>query len=254
MIDAEKRRFVSHVKSLFQPDLLHKLSEQVEYLSRTQIQGDITEREQHAAMRGESVDRLRMRSMWYDVWKYPASRDVLLETIAPFNYVIFPVQVRYVRNSNQHYVPWHQDIAYIRLLGKRAHQQVITCFIPLEAEPAKCTTIQFAQDTPEYDELHLHAHDPADGFGAGIKDADFKQTIHYDLNLGDALLFGDHTVHRTYLPEHCDVNRRSLEFRLVRHEHLIADKDYFDIENSIFVRSDENRKLIPSQIGNEEAA
>jgi hypothetical protein len=247
MVDLDNRVFVKQVKGLFKPELLTMLREKVSDLGNKQSRESISEREKNAVERGESTDTLRMQTTWYDVWKDPVARSILLDAIAPFTYVIYPVQVRHVRKAHQHHVPWHQDIAYIRLLGKRSHLQVITCFIPLEAEPAKCTTIQYAFDNHENPD-HVYKHTPLEGFGAGIADLDFKNVKHFDLELGDALIFGDHTLHRTYLPENCNVERRSLEFRLVLPEHAICDKDYFDIKSLAFVRFDADMKMTPEII------
>ena len=61
------------------------------------------------------------------------------------------------------------------------------------------------------------------------------QTKIFDLNFGDALIFGDHAVHRTYCPEGATNERRSLEFRLTRPEHALKGKDYFDVASSRWV-------------------
>lgn len=241
MSDIQNRIYIKHAQQLFNPDTLMTLREKMIHLGNQQSTQNVTEREINAVNRGESVDALRMQAAWYDVWKNPVNRDALLAAISPFTYVIYPVQVRHVRKAYQHDVPWHQDMAYIRLLGNRSHQQVFTCFIPLEPEPSKCTTIQFARDNIAEPTV-LYKHTPLAGFGAGIKDTEFHDTFHYDLNLGDALTFGDHALHRTYLPENCQVERRSLEFRLVNPEHAIPDKDYFDVQNLKFVRFDKNMK------------
>jgi len=69
--------------------------------------------------------------------------------------------------------------------------------------------------------------------------------VHFDLTLGDALVFGDLTIHRTFLPPGATVERRSLEFRLVRPDEAIADKDYFDLDSGLFVRTDGTRRSQP---------
>jgi hypothetical protein len=245
MRDPINRTFVNHVEGLFDPAVLNILREKMSALGNKQSAQAISEREKNAIDRGESTDFLRMHADWYDVWKNPTSRERLLENISPFTYVIYPVQVRHVRKAYTHHVPWHQDIAYIRLLGKRSHFQVMTCFIPLEPEPDKCTTIQFAFDNKENPD-QVYPHTPLEGFGAGIENTEFQDVVHYNLKLGDALIFGDHTLHRTYLPEGCQVERRSLEFRLVLPEHAICDKDYFDIKKIAFLKIDETMKMIPA--------
>lgn len=247
MLDPNNRIYINHANQLFNPDILSSIYQHMVVLSPQESTDNITEREKHAVTRGESTDAMRMQAAWYNVWKNPISRELLLDAIHPFTYVIYPVQVRHVRKAYQHDVPWHQDIAYIRLLGKRSHQQVLTCFIPLEPDPAKCTTLQFADDN-KTEPTKLYKHMPLSGFGAGIKDTQFNEVFHYNLKLGDALIFGDHALHRTFLPEGCQVERRSLEFRLIKPVDAIPNKDYFDVNTLNFIRFDDEMKLITPSI------
>lgn len=246
-MDMNNRVFVKHVKSLFHPEILNNLREKINIIAANQEQKEITSREHEAVARGESADGTRMKADWYSVWQHSTSRKMLFDHIGPFTYVIYPVQVRHVTKAYTHEVPWHQDIAYIRLLGKRSHYQVITCFVPLEKEPAKCTTLQFAFDNlTEKDKVYDHI--PMAGFGAGIQNVNFRELKHFDLQLGDALIFGDHTLHRTYLPEGCQIERRSLEFRLICPQHAIADKDYYNIENGTFIYLNDKKTITASSI------
>jgi hypothetical protein len=246
MLDKNNRAFVNHVAGLFDPKLLNKFRDIMIEHENDQLTANITEREKHALERGESTDKFRMQEAWYDVWKHATSYSALLTALAPFIWVTYPVQVRHVRKVH-HHVPWHQDIDYMRLLKERGHQQVITCFIPLEPEPAKCTTIEYAFDNIHEDPTREYPHVPVAGFGAGIVDHDFKDTKYFDLALGDALIFGDFTLHRTFLPAGCQIERRSLEFRLILPEHALPNKDYFDIQTQEFLRFNSeslNEKII----------
>ena len=236
MLDKNNRAFVNHVQGLFDPKLLDTLRNNFIMLENRQAPSNISEREKHALERGEATDSMRMQEAWYDVWKHATSESLLLSSLAPYTWVSYPVQVRHVRKAH-HHVPWHQDIGYMRLLGNRGHQQVITCFIPLEPEPAKCTTIQYALDNIKADPTKEYPHIPLEGFGAGIENQDFNEVQHFDLNLGDALVFGDFTLHRTFLPEGCQINRRSLEFRLIMPSSALNNKDYFDIEHQKFIKT-----------------
>jgi hypothetical protein len=242
-VTIDSRVHIQHAKFLFDPTVLSELRDHfTKSEGRLKHLKGLTERERQAMERGESSDAMRMQDRWYDVWSTAPSLQKLIDTLTPYSWVSYPVQVRCVRKKGQE-VPWHQDTDYMRLLGPRGHKQIITCFIPIEPEPAKCTTIQFALDnasTP--DKIYKHA--PLDGFGAGVAGAQFKEYSHFDLTLGDALVFGDHTLHRTYTPEGCNIERRSLEFRLIRPQDALPDKDYFDIKAQTFIKTNEQRKVM----------
>jgi hypothetical protein len=237
MNDPNTRIFVDHVAGLFDVGELARVREDFDRIRAARIeQRSLSDRELAAVGRGESADVVRKRERWYDVWKNPSSRAKLLETVGPFTYVTFPVQVRHVTEAN-HYVPWHQDRGYIELLGTRGPAHIITCFVPLEPNPASCTTIEFALDnvgdTPE----RVFPHEALDGFGAGIPDGQFSRRKHFDLAFGDALVFGELTLHRTFTPEGADAERRSLEFRLIQPKDALPGRDYFDIEAQQFIQT-----------------
>ncbi len=239
MLDMNTRLFLKHEKQLFDQSLLTELRQKMDYLKGLQENQQVqTDREREAIHRGESADKTRMQSVWYKVWKANDSSSRLIQAIAPYRYVTFPVQVRHVKEV-KHHVPWHQDIGYMKLLGNKAPKQVMTCFIPLEHEPSQCTTIQFALDNKHDKGEHQYAHQFLNNFGAGIENANFQELKHFPLSLGDALIFGDHVLHRTFLPDGCLPERRSLEFRLVKAEHVIPGKDYFDVLTGQFVKFDD---------------
>jgi hypothetical protein len=221
---------VVHERAMFDPIVLTGLRDHLLAIeSRKNVAADLNERERAAVERGESSDALRMDSRWYEVWRTlsPAGRALL----GPFSLVRFPVQVRHVRGES-HKVPWHQDAGYIRLLGTNAPRQVITCFIPLDPDPQARTTLQFA----ELESNGEFEHRKAGAFGAGIEQLAPKRVYHFDLALGDALVFGDHAVHRTYTAPGAKLERCSLEFRLLTPEDGIEGRDYFDVDTSRFIQ------------------
>ncbi len=237
MIDPEKRIFVEHAVGLFDPEELSRIREDFDRVRGARLrEASLTDRERAAVRRGESADAVRKRERWYDVWKHPRSMEGLLERIRPFTYVTYPVQVRHVTEV-EHYVPWHQDRGYIDLLGQRGPRLIITCFLPLEPEPATRTTIEFALDNTDEQPERVRQHVAMDGFGAGIPDADFQRRRHFDLAFGDALIFGELTLHRTFTPPGAVANRRSLEFRLIRPADALPGRDYFDVEAQRFIQT-----------------
>ena len=237
MRDKASRTFAERVPGLFDPSLLSDLRAHLDAGCAGWEEEARTDRERRAVARGESPDAVRLDPRWYDVWRRPPR--ALLEAIRPMTWVVFPVQVRRVR-AGAHFVPWHQDVAYQKLLGARGHRRHITCFLPLEPEPRLASTIQFA--TRAFPEL---PHEAPGGFGAGLDGIDIDDVEHHELALGDALLFGDLVLHRTYTPPSASVERRSLEFRLVTPEDALAFKDYFDVESGWFVRTDGSRREAP---------
>lgn len=240
---SHERLQLKHEKNLFDKALLASLRENIVSEVKSNDLNALSEREQNAILRGESSDKQRMQSIWYHVWRDHPSLEHLLNAVDPYHYVMFPVQVRQVK-ANDHHVPWHQDIGYMLLLGNKAPKQVITCFIPLEEKPADCTTLQFCLDNLNETQPVTLKHQLTNNFGAGLVETEFNQVKHFDLELGDALIFGDHIIHRTFLPEGCNPNRRSLEFRLLKKEHLLPNRDYFDIAARQFIKTDENAMIL----------
>ena len=88
-------------------------------------------------------------------------------------------------------------------------------------------------------------HVPGKGFGATLSDVNFSKLEHYELELGDCLIFGDLAVHRTFMPPGGMIERESLEFRLVRPDDALDIKDYFDIQAGGFVRTDGSTRGAP---------
>jgi hypothetical protein len=205
---------------------LRRLFDEIAAASRLTAE---TDRERQSVARGEGSDSLRLRRRWFDVWADPDPH--LLASVRPYTWVIFPPQVRHI-SASHHHVPWHQDAGYIRLLGPRRHRKVLSCFVPLDDDPDNRSTLQFCRSVQS--EL---AHIPRAGFAAGL-DMRPSDVVHFDLSLGDCLLFGDLVVHRTFTPEGALTDRRSLEFRLIDPRDAIPDKDYFDIERQAFTRAD----------------
>jgi Phytanoyl-CoA dioxygenase (PhyH) len=179
---------------------------------------------------GAAPNNFRLDNSWYEVWN--DASEAGLGEFGPFTYVLFPVHIRHVVKDT-HLVPWHQDAAYVALMPKR-HVAVITCFVPLEPDPAGVSTLEFA-----HGDYPLLRHEPQDGHGAVIKAPPFSELKRFDLAFGDALLFGDHVPHRTVPGRSGQIDRRSFEFRLTRPEHALPGKDYFDLSTRKFVQTPE---------------
>ena len=177
-----------------------------------------------------------MDPRWYDPWRGAA--PALIERLRPYTWLLFPVQLRHITQSG-HLVPWHQDAGYVRLMPRR-HSRLITCFVPLEPDPAACASLEFSEG--DYEEL---AHEPYEGHGAALSGRDFGRLRRFELAFGDALIFGDHAPHRTVPAADGTIDRRSFEYRFVTPDEALPDKDYFDIEADAFVRTDGSRREFP---------
>lgn len=223
-----ERHRVTHVRAAIAPDVLRALRAHLEAVAGERQARAASERERRAIARGESSDALRLDQRWYDAFRSPS--HALLAALGDATWVVYPPQVRKVADS-RHHVPWHQDVGYQRLLGGRGHARHVTCFVPLDEDPALRPSVEFVAGT--FTEL---PHDASHGFGAGLDGAPAGPRARFALALGDALVFGDLVPHRTFVPDPERRERRSLEFRLVRPCDALAGKDYFDVRRGDFTR------------------
>lgn len=226
--DDAARTDVAHARGVLDANVLRRLRAHLESVAAERQARADSDRERRAIARGESADALRLDPVWFDAFRDPS--PTLLAAIGSATWVVYPPQVRSVR-CTAHHVPWHQDVGYQRLLGGRGHGRHVTCFVPLDDDPAARPTIEFA--CAAVAELE---HVARDGFGAGLADTPAGERTHFALALGDALIFGDLVPHRTFVPDPERPKRRSLEFRLVRPCDAVADKDYFDVLRGSFTR------------------
>lgn len=200
-----------HLKKVFPSGLLAELREKL----RSGF-----EAEKIINPQGVGGVELRFDPAWYEPWKqFPGTG--LLDGYAMVN---FPPQVRWVREQ-RHLVPWHQDIAYVGKLG-----QVLTCFVPLDDEPWKHSTLEFSEAAAQIE------HELEDVYGGLKMEPKSARRTYFQLELGDCLLFGDLAPHRTFVPMDATLERFSFEYRLSRPDKLVAGKDYFDIRSSLMVK------------------
>lgn len=219
-----KRNNFRCIRGAFDPD---KLREVRWCLTEEFLQQKATnEREELRVKQGVATDAVRFVPKWNEVWQHGTQE--LMDALNQFTYVIYPPQTRWVRQVEQ-LTPWHQDLAYMQGHG------LVTCFVPLEENPAKCSTLLFGEW--EGGEIQ-HSKDETYGGWGVTRDVirDFEKTVWFPMQLGDCLIFGDLAPHRTYVPEGGRVNRRSLEFRLMNEENLRAGRDYFSIAQNKMIQ------------------
>lgn len=217
-----------HVKHAFDPNILTSAKKRIlDGIGRCEDLS-LTEREQNAVLRGEAPDSLRLDTKNYDLWSNASNE--MIQSLEDFHWIYYPPQFRNIQKEVQE-VRWHQDAGFNKALGDKAHKQIMTCFIPLDEKPYERVTVQFSEEIHSFLE-----HAPtSNGFAAGLE-RDFTDLIHFDLELGDAVLFGDYVPHRTFAPEDTIWQRSSFEFRLIRKADALGQKDYFDLLEKKFVQ------------------
>ncbi len=188
------------------------------------------ERSRTARTVGVAPDAVRLNREWYSIWR--AARSELFKRRVPqFTQISFPPQIRTIRNQAS-LVPWHQDSAYMRSLGARGHKRVITCFVPLEESTASRPSVEFSINERQAAVDHLVLE------GTKINQFDLPDeqrpdpgmVRRYELRLGDAFVFGQDVLHRSYHDGPPSAERTSMEFRITTSEAVIAGKDYYDLE------------------------
>jgi hypothetical protein len=230
MIDPTDRCFVKNVEQLFSRDALIRTREYLKNIWKTIDPDALSAREKkNHLIFGVAPDEIRFDHTWYNLWK-SVSPEKIYE-LRPYTRLMFPIQIRRILQDDM-LVPWHQDVTYQYLRKNGGQDHLITCFVPVEPEPTTVPTVEFAVGefpTITYEQLGNH--------GATLELSDFPDTIHFELNCGDALVFGDHALHRTYVPANVESFARwSFEYRLVRPEDCLSGSDYFDIEEKVFIR------------------
>jgi ectoine hydroxylase-related dioxygenase (phytanoyl-CoA dioxygenase family) len=222
----DSRCSVQHMTGVFRRPTIERIRQQ--FIDREASGWKAKDdREEKRVSIGAAPDDFRLDESWYELW-----RDVdqsVVDRLYPYHWLTYPVHIRHLR-ADAHLVPWHQDAAYVALMPRK-HERLITCFIPLEPDPAATSTLEFARG-----EVPLLPHVAEGNHGAAIQGLPTNDLVRFDLDFGDALVFGDLTPHRTIPGREGLIERRSFEFRLVRPEHALPDKDYFDLKTRKFVR------------------
>ena len=230
----EDRLHIAHLPALFDEKIIHELALLLDsYVDEGQE--IMTDRELKLLRQGVLPDKVRFDRSWYSIFESNL-RDYV-DIFYPFSLITFPVVVRRVQDKGNHFVPWHQDIAYMKTLPKhKMHRQTLTCFVPLDKNPSMHTTLQFSQENIKIPHL-IYEHSPLlQNYGLGI-DRNFEDSFNFNLERGDALVFGDHTIHRTFTPPAKRVDRMSLEFRLIKEVDKLPDRDYFSLKDKHFIQT-----------------
>ena len=230
MINQNSSNFVYHFKDVFDKKILRSLKKRI-IITQKKVskkkKHKMSQREMAAINRGEMSDDVRLNTIWYKIYK---KNFLFLKKILPFSYVMYPPQIRNVKKKHDK-VPWHQDRAYMKLLGKKAPKKTITCFVPLNESPKDHSSIEFAI----LKNKKVLKHQKVGLFNRGLK-IKIDKKKRFNLNLGDALVFDDRILHRTYFKNKNKENRFSLEFRMTSKKLLTKKKDFYSIEKDRIIK------------------
>ncbi len=230
---ASPANFLIVARGLFDSLELRALRSSLERASAASDADD--QRARIARTVGVAPDAVRLNRDWYSIWR-KARIELFARRLPEFTHVVFPPQIRTIRNQAS-LVPWHQDSAYMRSLGARGHRRVITCFVPLEESTASRPSVEFSIAERQGPVPHLVIE------GAAINQFDLPErekpdpgTVRrFELHLGDAFVFGQDVLHRSYNDGPPSAERTSMEFRITTREAVIPGKDYFDLEKGWYV-------------------
>ena len=222
----DTRCFVER-RSLFRKDSMMATIQYFNYASLKKWNNIHNEKDRDRLAIGSATDEFRLDRFMFNIWN---GCEDAAEQFTPFTWVMFPPNMRHIVYE-RHLTPWHQDIGYIERMQK-PHSHVVTCFVPLEEHPEQTATLQFALGY--FPKLE---HNEQNGHGACLDEFTIfaDSTVDFELHCGDVLIFGDHTPHRTIPGPYGRIDRRSIEFRMLKPEDAIAGKDYFDLTTRKFV-------------------
>ncbi len=223
---ASPQNFLIVARGLFDAATLRSVRKAIDAANAASRADD--ERARTARTVGVATDDVRLNRAWYDIWR-GAHAEMFTCRVPEFTQISFPPQIRTIRNQSS-LVPWHQDSAYMRALGARGHKRVITCFVPLEESTRLRPSVEFAIDPAQGPVDHLIRE------GTGINQFDLpddhkpKATRRFELGLGDAFVFGQNVLHRSYNDGPAGTERTSMEFRITTRDSAIPSKDYYDLQ------------------------
>ena len=226
---------VEHIKNGFNKATIKNIYHEFASLAEDKENNNPkSEREEKLKSQGIMNDKIRMSKEWYKLWEEFSFSDKTND----FELVMYPVIVRNIKDSSKHNVPWHQDSAYMNALPEsKRPSEVMTCFIPIEENPFNHSTVQFAYTENQSEEQFWEHQGFVGNYGLGIEDSKLpriENKFHFELELGDSLLFGDRILHRTYVPTGKISKRKSLEFRLIKRLDMKKGYDYYDLTKKQF--------------------
>jgi len=222
--------FLFVARGLFKPEDITDLNR---YIKKSLSEYEPkNERDRELLDYGVAPDEIRLNEKIFDVWKR-ADLSILPKELEAYKYIIYPPMIRNVKKGFD-FVPWHQDVSYIRNIKHKKHNNAIICFTPLDENPSEKSTLEFCFKKGEVElEPVFRKEHKVNVFD--LKDEDTpkeSECISFELNRGDVLMFGMLTLHRTFIKDETMLDRLSTEFRITREDNILKDRDYFNIESS----------------------
>ena len=144
------------------------------------------------------------------------------------------VHVSYQKAIRLHSWRFHQDWKYLSkdVIPEKFHERFCVCFLPLNNEPSKYPTVEFVNNSKQTKIEHKERFKTK--FNSFYLDGEFENIENFNLDFGDALIFGNEVAHRTLAKDYHRWGRLSQEFRITDDKSRIVGKDYY---NMIIYRS-----------------
>ena len=179
------------------------------------------------AKHGLVSDEFRKDKIWYDNIQQSAIDEIL--SLKPnYTHALFPPMMRRVAHERSE-VPWHQDKGYQANLGERGHLDILTIFVYLSSLDKRRSRLMFMEhDLGSSDIEHFDNGKAANPIQISDNHLPAGELICPELDLGDALIFGDETIHKT-TPYHNNFERSSIEFRVANKKAIKPERDYFNL-------------------------
>jgi hypothetical protein len=186
---------------------------------------------------GIAVDEVRLDEEWFRPFDNANLAD-FYRLVPQFSQITFPPMIRTVKDRES-FVPWHQDSRYISdSKGLSAHEETITCFVPLNENPDDHPSLEFF--LCEHQAVEAHVERRGETYNKFDLPRDRYPTpdscIRPKLALGDAIVFGMNTLHRTFSRKDVFRPRYSIEYRLTRLLDTKVGKDYYDVNKRTFYK------------------
>ena len=227
LFDYDDENFLIHARDLFDIQILAKTLAYV----NLKVAKCPTAFSEH----GIGSDTLRMNSVLYELVSHVKDRKVF-QGFPQYSYISYPPMIRRVRRKED-FVGWHQDLKYLKSArGLSLHATCVTMFVPLNEIEIESPILEF------YDNKNLHElpHDETKQSQNSYRVPEFMlpqaSIVRPKIALGDALVFGDKTLHRTSTVGTGVTERVSIEFRFVKELELVSGKDYFCTRNMTLAR------------------
>lgn len=227
----DEDNFIWVARQFFPTSLLRLIREET-LQKREQFQPQ-TDRDREAIRIGVAPDKIRLNPDFFKLWQ-EVDMSFIWQYLPEFTQITYP-PVHRIITKEEHFTGWHQDIAYIRALGDKAHFRMINCWVPLDDKPSTVPSVQFSTRTVSEILPHIKKENMMNDryIDPNYVPKD-SHLVDYELNFGDVCFFGQKVPHRSFFEGKGFESRSSFEFRLTTADTRIDGKDYYDLDKREF--------------------